>query len=301
LSGTIIEYIYFHGNTCIEYWSGGKSALIDTTHIDDYKMYLIDERGAPANTVSAYIRDITQFANYLHTGGTGCFTEVTENELRLFISFLGESGRSPATVSRCIASLRAFFNRLTDKGFFDRSPAAGISSATVPKKPPRIMTDEEIIGLLEQPNGGDPKGCRDKAMLETLYATGIRVSELIALDITDANLETGLIKCRNGRDRIIPIYETAINAIGNYLSFARPAMAAAAERALFVNTSGVRMSRQGFWKVLKGYAENAQIKDDITPQMLLPRTCLKMGWTCVRYRKCWATLIYHRHKCMPAL
>jgi len=121
---------------------------------------------------------------------------------------------------------------------------------------------------LEQPDSNDPKGCRDRAMLETLYATGIRVSELIALDQTDINLETGLITCRTGKERVIPIYAVAVMAIDNYLSIVRPKMAAPDEHALFVNTSGNRMSRQGFWKVLKGYSLKARIAEDITPQVL---------------------------------
>jgi len=181
---------------------------------------------------------------------------------------LEENGRSPATVSRCIASIKAFYSRFTVEGFISLNPASGISVTSAEKKPPRILTGEDVTRLLEQPDSNDPKGCRDRAMLETLYATGIRVSELIALDQTDANLATGLITCRNGKERVIPIYAVAVGAIEHYLSFSRPKLAAPDERALFVNTSGHRMSRQGFWKVLKGYASKATISEDITPQML---------------------------------
>jgi len=122
--------------------------------------------------------------------------------------------------------------------------------------------------LLEQPDENDLKGCRDKAMLETLYATGIRVSEIIALDESDVNLVTGLITCRNGKERIIPLHSAAVNAIARYLSIVRPVMATSGECALFVNTYGERMTRQGFWKVLKSYAAKAEINDDLAPQML---------------------------------
>jgi len=193
---------------------------------------------------------------------------VTENEVRLFLTRLEEKGRSPATVSRCIASLKAFFSYFNNVGFVGRNPTTGISAATTPKKPPRILTGEEIERLLNKPDSNDPKGCRDKSMFETLYATGIRVSELIALDVTDVNLATGLITCRNGKERIIPIYEAAVKAISQYLYIARPKMAATEEAALFVNTGGGRMTRQGFWKILKSYVEKAQIEEDITPQML---------------------------------
>ena len=242
--------------------------MFDTTYIDSYKSYLTNERHAPSNTVSSYIRDITQFADFLLAGGKRDFAEVTEEEVRMFVLRLEENGRSPATVSRSVASLKAFFNRLTEVGFFGFNPAAGVSAAATPKKPLRILTGDEIKRLLEQPDVKDPKGCRDKAMLETLYATGIRVSELIALDETDVNLSTGLITCRNGRERIIPIYESAVKSIDRYLLISRPNLASHNQRALFVNTSGGRMTRQGFWKVLKSYSANAHIEDDITPQML---------------------------------
>jgi len=242
--------------------------LFDTTYIEDYKRYLTDERQAPVNTVSSYIRDINQFAAYLFDGGKNDFTDVTNSEVRSFLSRLQENGRSPATVSRCVASLKAFFSRLTEEGHFRSNPAEGISSAAAPKKTPRILTGGEIERLLEQPDIMEFKGCRDKAMLETLYATGIRVSELIELDASDVNLATALITCRNGRERIIPVYASAVKAVEHYLSFARPKMAAAGETALFVNTGGERMTRQGFWKVLKSYAVKAQIDEDITPQML---------------------------------
>jgi len=242
--------------------------LFDTTYIESYKNYLAGERRASVNTISAYIRDITKFADYLRNIGKLCFTEVSEQEVRHFISQLNESGKSPATVSRCIASLKAFYSRMTDVGFFSNNPTTGISSATLPKKAPRFLSGADIVHLLEQPEPRDPKGCRDKAMLETLYATGIRVSELISLDLSDTNLDTGLITCRNGRIRAIPIYEAAVKAISHYIEFSRPTLALSHEDALFVNTAGARMSRQGFWKILKCYTEKAQIGKGITPQML---------------------------------
>jgi len=242
--------------------------LFDTTYIDNYKEYLTDVRGASVNTVSAYIRDITQFADYLHAGGKHNFTEVTEIEVRRFVSMLSAKGRSPATVSRCLASLKAFYARMTEAGFVIGNPTEGITSASAQKKEPRILTGDEIISLLEQPDTSGPKGCRDKAMLETLYATGIKVSELTSLDLSDVNLETALITCRNGKVRTIPIYETAVNALRDYFERSRPLFAHRGEKALFVNTAGSRMSRQGFWKVLKGYTETSIISEDISPQMM---------------------------------
>jgi integrase/recombinase XerD len=196
------------------------------------------------------------------------FNHVTKEDIQYYISSLLENGRSPATVSRFIASIKAFFRCMMDDGFDGSNPAAELTAISSPKKAPQILSSTEIERLLEQPNINDLKGCRDKAMLETLYATGIRVSELITLDLTDVNLVTGLIVCRNGKERTIPIYATAVRAISHYLSFSRPNMAVAGEVSLFVNTGGGRMSRQGFWKILKSYLEKAQISEDITPQML---------------------------------
>jgi len=242
--------------------------LFDKSYIEDYRGYLALERKASENTISAYIRDINKFADFLTKIDRSSFVGVTEHEVRDFISDQVGCGRSPATVSRCLASLKAFFNRLTEIGHIAINPTVGISAGTAPKKAPRILTGYEIERLLEQPTISDPKGCRDRAMLETLYATGIRVSELVSLDVSDVNLETGLITCRNGRNRIIPLYDTAVKAIGDYFKYSRPILACNGESALFVNTAGGRMSRQGFWKVLKFYQEKAEINEDITPQML---------------------------------
>jgi len=242
--------------------------LFDTTYIDSFKEYLTNERRASTNTVSSYVRDITQFANHQWGGEKGDFDRVTKEDIQGYIAQLLDNGRSPATVSRSIASLKAFFKRMKDDGFEGTNPAAGISAINAPKKTPSILSSKEIDLLLDQPDKDDLKGCRDKAMLETLYATGIRVSELIALDLDDVNLVTGLIVCRNGRDRTIPLYDAAIRAISHYLSFSRPGMALKDEVSLFVNTGGGRMSRQGFWKIMKSYLERAQISEDVTPQML---------------------------------
>jgi len=245
--------------------------LFDATYIDNYKDYLANQKCVSHNTVSSYIRDITQFSEHLQNdeaNQTGNFERVTKEDIQFYISLLQGSGRSPATISRFIASLKSFFRRMIDDGFDGPNPAAEIDTVSYVKKTPVILSREEVERLLEQPGINSIKGCRDKAMLETLYATGIRVSELISLDISDVNLITGLITCRNGKDRTIPLYATAVRAISHYLSFSRPAMAVAGEVSLFVNTGGGRMSRQGFWKILKSYLDNAQINKEVTPQML---------------------------------
>ena len=258
-----IPYLPVINNTVL-----GETVLFDTSSIDNFKEYLINERHVSANTLSSYIRDITQFTGYLSLSGINDFSAVDESKIRVFLSQLKEKGRSPATVSRCISSLKLLFAYLTDLGCFEKNPAAGLSSAISEKKPPLLLADAEIEHLLDMPDATDAKGCRDKAILETLYATGMRVSELIALDISDINLATGLITCRNSKERIIPLYAAAVKVIGNYLASARTKIAAEDESALFVNTHGRRMSRQGLWKILKNCAEKAQINIDITPQIL---------------------------------
>ena len=246
----------------------GETSLFDTSYIDTYEKYLTEDRHAPVNTISSYIRDIKKFADYLETAEKHDFEGISEEDVRVFLSQLEKAGRSPATVSRCVASLKAFFSRLIAQELIGINQVIGISRTNSGKKPPRILTGEEIDRLLEQPDDRDLKGCRDKAILEILYATGIRVSELISLDEADVNLSTGLITCRNGKERIIPVYNAAVNAISHYLTFGRPVLALSDEQALFVNAKGMRLTRQGCWKILKGYTTSAQIEDDITPQML---------------------------------
>ena len=242
--------------------------MFDTTCIANYEHYLTNERHAPANTVTSYIRDVSKFAAYIDESGKTDVRTITEADIKEFLSQLEKSGLSRATLSRTIASLKAFFNHLSDEGLIPRNPAARIIAAAAEKKPPRVLMGGEIERLLEQPDIKDAKGCRDKAMLETMYATGIRVSELIALDIGDVSLETELITCRNGKERIIPVYAAAIKSLEQYLAFSRPKMVQQGENALFVNTGGGRMSRQGFWKIVKAYTEKAGIQEDITPQIL---------------------------------
>ena len=242
--------------------------MFDTALVNAYRTFLSEERHAAANTVDSYIRDIMKFTDFLEIGEKHDFANVNESDIRAYFLFLEESGRSPATVARCCAALKAFFNHLVDVGYLASSPTSGISLSYSAKKPPRILSSMEITLLLEQPDVSDLKGCRDKAMIETLYATGIRVSELVKLDLSDINLTTGLIVCRNGRERIVPIHDAAIKAIELYLSFSRPKMASTSESSLFVNANGEQMTRQGFWKILKGYTEKAQIKEDVTPKML---------------------------------
>lgn len=247
---------------------GGYSKLFDSSYIDKYKDYLTNQKRVSKNTVSSYIRDISQFSDHLQNDNIDDFERVTKEDIQFYISLLFDNGRSPATVSRFVASVKLFFRRMMDDGFDGPNPTADIESIEISKKMPNILTSEEIERLLDAPAINEIKGCRDKAMLETLYATGLRVSELIALDLEDVNLVTGLLTCRSGKERTIPLYATAVRAISHYLSYSRPSMAITGEVSLFVNTGGGRISRQGFWKILKSYLDKAEISQDVTPQML---------------------------------
>ena len=242
--------------------------MFDTKFIETYKDHLENEHRVSASTISSYIRDITQFYDFLKDTQKPEFNNVTKEDIQFYVSQQLENGRSPATVSRCISSLKAFFKHLKDGGMEGPNPAAELTAVASVKKIPHILNSDEIERLLDQPSVKDIKGCRDKAMFETLYATGIRVSELIALNVKDVNLVTSIIECRNDKMREIPINRAASRAISHYLSFSRPSMALESETSLFVNTGGGRMSRQGFWKILKSYLDKAQISEDITPQML---------------------------------
>jgi len=187
-----------------------------------------------------------------------------------YAHFLSRKGKSPATVTRSVASIKSFYNCLLAKGLVERNPAKGVAPAKVERKLPQVLTGKEVELFLEQPQCTDLKGYRDRAMLELLYATGIRVSELIALDVDDLNLPGGVLKCYSkGKERIIPLYPAAIRALAEYVRDVRPQLVDALdETALFVNMNGERMSRQGFWKLIKYYQEKAGIQKDITPHTL---------------------------------
>lgn len=248
--------------------------MFDAAYISKYKDYLANRKRASENTVSSYVRDITQFSEHLQNENIDDFERVTKEDIQFYISLLFDNGRSPATVSRFIASVKSFFRSMMEEGFDGPNPTEDIETVEITKKMPVVLTSGEVERLLETPDANEIKGCRDKAMLETLYATGLRVSELIALDISDVNLVTEQLTCRTGRDestmrsRTIPLYGTAVRAISHYLQYARPCMAIIGEQSLFVNTGGGRISRQGFWKILKSYLDKADISKDVTPQML---------------------------------
>ncbi len=234
--------------------------------IKAYENYLTKVKQASANTISSYMRDIRQFAEWLDAD----VLEASQLNISDYMRFLEQDGRSAATISRSLASLKNFYAYLVSSGFCDKTPVTDIKITRAEKKLPQILTGREIELLLAQPICVDAKGYRDKAMLEVMYATGIRVSELIELDIDDVNLELGIVKCTTTKKaRAIPLYPAALRALTVYIRDIRQSMLAASnESALFVNVNGSRMSRQGFWKILKHYQATAHIEKEITPHTL---------------------------------
>lgn len=235
-----------------------------------YEKYLTKVKNASSNTIASYMRDIRQFAEWLH--GTAGLDVVDASQLNIsnYLAHLQQDGRSAATVSRNLASLKNFFTYAVSTGFLESTPVVNIHVDRGEKKLPHVLTGREIELLLAQPACVDIKGIRDKAMLEVMYATGIRVTELIELDVDDVNLELGTIRCTGAKkSRSIPLYPAALKALSNYLTAARGSLIVDPdETALFVNISGVRMSRQGFWKILKHYQNTAHIDKEITPHTL---------------------------------
>lgn len=235
-----------------------------------YENYLSKVKKASANTIASYIRDIRQYSEWLQMYEGMDVLDAQQLNIGSYLSYLEENGRSGATLSRSLASLKNFYSYLVSTGFLEKTPVADVKVERGEKKVPQILSGREIELLLSQPVCVDAKGYRDKAMLEVMYATGIRVTELIELNISDVNLDLGIIKCAGAKKtRAIPLYPAALRSLKNYLDNVRTSMLAdPQEEALFVNVGGVRMSRQGFWKILKHYQSTAHIEKEITPHTL---------------------------------
>lgn len=241
-----------------------------TDFLADYEAYLADEKRVSSNTLCSYMRDLRQFENWTDQHGPDDLRQVRKETVTEYLAYLGTAGKSPATITRCTASIKSFYNYMVLSGHVKANPAKSVASVKVERKYPQILTSKEVELFLEQPKCIDEKGYRDHAMLELLYATGIRVSELIGLNVTDVNLTLGVIHC-HGRDKVrtIPLYQGAVTALRDYIREIRPRIIADEdEKALFVNMNGNRMSRQGFWKIVKYYQEKAEINKDITPHTL---------------------------------
>lgn len=238
--------------------------------IQAYENYLTKVKQASANTTSSYMRDIRQFADWLRNFENLDVLEAQQPNISSYMDYLASVGKSNATISRSLASLKNFYLYLTSSGFLEKNPVVDIHIDRGEKKLPQILTGREVELLLSQPVCVDAKGFRDKAMLEVMYATGMRVTELIDLTVGDVNLAQGIIKCNSSKKtRVIPLYPAALRAVGTYIKDVRPAMIASPdEQTLFVNVNGTQMSRQGFWKILKHYQQTAHIDKDITPHTL---------------------------------
>ncbi|RHP11582.1 site-specific tyrosine recombinase XerD [Firmicutes bacterium AF36-3BH] len=240
------------------------------TYVKEYTSFMTDIRHKSLNTVESYKRDVTQYISYLDGTGVTDISSTTKTTVLSYLLYLQKEGRASSTVSRTLASLRSYYLFMMQNGVVKSNPTSNLEAPHVEKKIPKILSGEEVELLLEQPKNCDNKGIRDKAMLELLYATGIRVSELINLDVSDVNVPMSFIRCNGGKkERIIPMGHQAKDALENYINNVRKYMVRDEnETALFVNCSGARLSRQGFWKLIKYYQHIAGIETDITPHTL---------------------------------
>ncbi len=237
--------------------------------INNFLEFIKEDKKLSDNTLQSYKRDLVQLEEYMDSNKIN-FLKATDEDVKKYFSKLQEMGKKTSTVSRNIASIRSFYQFLVRNKKIKKDPTEKIQSPKVEKKAPTILSSSEIELLLEQPKNVDLKGIRDKAMLEFAYATGMRVSEIISLNIEDINLKEGLVICKNGgRQRNIPLGTLSLKALAEYIENSRPILIKDdAVKALFVNTNGKRLTRQGFWKIVKYYKEQAHITKDITPHVL---------------------------------
>ncbi len=237
--------------------------------IEEFMGYLTDVKRASKNTITSYKRDLIKLNKYLTDVGVENLTDISSTNLNSYVLMIERQGMSTATVSRNIASVKAFFLYLLKQGLISEDPSEMLKPPKIEKKAPVVLTIEEVNLLLEQPSGSAPKEIRDKAMLEVLYATGIRVSELIGLKVKDVNLAMNFLQCHDGnKDRVIPFTNETKQAIENYLYNARDIMCKGDQDILFTNCQGAPMTRQGFWKIIKYYSSKAGIKKEITPHTI---------------------------------
>ena len=236
--------------------------------IELFEKYLSTVKRASRNTIAADMRDLVKLENYMNENGKHSINEISATNLTSYALYLERQGLSSATISRSIASIRAFFMYLLRQGILTQDPSEQLKPPKVEKRVPETLSVEEMNLLLAQPSGNSVKELRDKAMLELLYATGIRVSELISLKIQDVNLSMNYICCRDEeKERVIPFENAAKDALTRYMNAARGQLCQNTD-FLFANCQGSPMTRQGFWKIIKSYATKAGIKKEITPHMI---------------------------------
>ena len=245
--------------------------MSDRELLEQFLAYLEDTKRSSRNTLAAYRRDLNQYIDYL-CGASVTVVDAVEDDIESFKTHLEASGFSAASVCRFMSSVRGLYKYLLQKGILRENPSRSVKNVKSDKHTPEILTSKEVELLLAQPNTDDLKGIRDKAMLEVLYATGMKVTELISLDMKDVNLAFGFVVChgegQQKHDRTVYLYPAALRSLGTYLSDCRPYLAEKDSDVLFVNINGCRMTRQGFWKILKGYADKAGIDKTITPLTL---------------------------------
>ena len=231
--------------------------------------FLENDKKLSSNTLQSYKRDLKQFKRYIE-GCEVAYNKVDEEVIQNYVDYLQEIGKKPSTISRSIASIRSFYEYVARKGKVKKDPTQAVKAPKVERRVPCVLTAKEVELLLNQPKTEDLKGIRDKAMLEFAYATGMRVSEIINLDIDDINFKEEFVNCRKAnKQRIIPLGKMSVKALKAYTENARDYLIKDEnEKALFVNVNGKRLTRQGFWKIIKYYKDQAHIKKDITPHVL---------------------------------
>lgn len=231
--------------------------------------FLQNDKRLADNTLQSYRRDILQYENYL-THNKINYTKVTKEDIKDYLQVLQNTNKKTSTLSRNLASLRSFYQFLLKNKKIKNDPTEGIQSPKIEKKAPSVLSSKEIELLLNQPSNVDLKGIRDKAMLEFAYATGMRVTEIISLNLEDVDLKEGFVSCKTGnKKRVIPIGSLSLKALVEYVNNVRPILIRdEKEKALFANINGRRLTRQGFWKIVKYYKEQAHITKDITPHVL---------------------------------
>ncbi|HHX27430.1 MAG: site-specific tyrosine recombinase XerD [Bacillota bacterium] len=239
--------------------------------IQEFIDYLGHEKGLATNTLESYSRDLKQYYGFLSGDSTASLENASQSTIVAYLMYLRKQGKATATIARRLAALKAFYQFLVKENYVTSDPTDDLSSPKLVRKLPKVLTVDEVERLLNQPDLSTPAGKRDKAMLELLYATGIRVSELVNLNILDVDLKEGFVRClgKGSKERVVPMGDIAVSSLRAYLEGARSRLVAdPKERAVFVNHHGKRLTRQGFWKIVKKYATQAQIRKEITPHTL---------------------------------
>lgn len=236
--------------------------------LSEFENFLVNDKNVSPSTLASYKRDIANFSKFIAKIKIDLIS-VSRNHILSYILSMQDSGKANASVMRAIASLKSLYSFLIYKGTITKNPVFGITPPKKEKKIPQFLSHIEIEALLESPDVSTLRGLRDKAILEIMYATGLKVTELITLDLKDIDTDLGYIKCSKGSGiRIVPLGKPAVNAAKSYIGVARPQMACDGEKTLFVNCSGHAMSRQGLWKLIKEYADKTGIRKSITPHSL---------------------------------